>query len=45
VDSLEVADRIVPDYDAQGRLVGIDIEHASQKVELQRLVGVESERR
>lgn len=45
VDSLEVADGIVLDYDAEGRLVGIDIEHASQKVELQRLVGVESEQR
>jgi uncharacterized protein YuzE len=45
VDSLEVADGIVLDYDAEGRLVGIDIEHASQKVELQRLVKVESKRR
>jgi uncharacterized protein YuzE len=37
VESEEVVDGIVFDYDAQGRLVGIDIEHASQKVELERI--------
>lgn len=38
VDSDEVADGVVLDFDAAGWLVGIDIEHASQRVELQRLV-------
>jgi len=40
VESREVAEGIVLDFDAEGRLVGIDIDHASQKVELERLVGV-----
>lgn len=40
VDSREVAEGIVLDFDADGRLVGIDIDHASRKVELERLVGV-----
>ena len=38
VDSIEVVNGIVLDFDAEGRLVGIDIDHASQKVELQRLM-------
>lgn len=38
VDSVDAVDGIVLDFDAEGRLVGIDIDHASQKVELQRLV-------
>jgi len=38
VDSDEVADGVVLDFDAAGRLVGIDIEHASERVEMQRLV-------
>ncbi|HEY0405776.1 MAG TPA: DUF2283 domain-containing protein [Pyrinomonadaceae bacterium] len=33
VDSREVSDRIVLDYDADGNLVGIDIDHASAKVD------------
>jgi len=37
VESLEIADGIVLDYDAAGRLVGIDIDNASQKVELKQL--------
>lgn len=37
-DSREVSDGVVLDYDKEGRLVGIDIDNASQKVELQRLV-------
>ena len=37
VESREVAEGIVLDFDADGRLVGIDIDHASQKVELERL--------
>ena len=36
-DSREVADGIVLDFDADGRLVGIDIDHASQVVDLSRL--------
>jgi uncharacterized protein YuzE len=38
VDSDEVADGVVLDFDSAGRLVGIDIEHASERVEMQRLV-------
>ena len=38
VDSREVSEGIVLDYDAKGTLVGIDIDSASQKVELGRLV-------
>ena len=38
VESREVSEVVVMDYDAEGRLVGIDIDHASRKVELKRLV-------
>ncbi len=38
VESREVSEGIVLDYDGQGRLVGIDIDNASSKVDLQRLV-------
>jgi uncharacterized protein YuzE len=37
VDSQKVADGIVLDFDDQGKLVGIDIDHASQVVDLSRL--------
>jgi uncharacterized protein YuzE len=37
VESREVVEGIVLDFDAEGRLVGIDIDHASRKVELERL--------
>jgi len=37
-ESEEVAEGVVLDYDAAGNLVGIDIDHASQKVQLDRLV-------
>ena len=37
-ESREVAEGIVLDYDAAGNLVGIDIDNASRKVQLQRLV-------
>lgn len=37
-ESREVAEGIVLDYDAEGALVGIDIDNASKKVELGRLV-------
>jgi len=36
-DSQEVAEGIVLDFDHQGKLVGIDIDHASQVVDLSRL--------
>jgi uncharacterized protein YuzE len=38
VESREVSEGIVLDYDAAGQLVGIDIDNASRKVQLQRLV-------
>jgi len=37
-DSREVAEGIVLDYDAAGNLVGIDIDNASTKVALDKLV-------
>ena len=37
VDSQEVAEGLVLDYDASGNLVGIDIDNASQKVQLKEL--------
>jgi len=36
-DSREVAPGVVLDFDADGRLVGIDIDHASQIINLSRL--------
>ena len=36
-DSREVAPGVVLDFDASGRLVGIDIDHASSVVNLARL--------
>lgn len=38
VDSREISDGVVLDYDAQGQLVGIDIDNASLRVDLTRLV-------
>ncbi len=37
VESREVSDGVVLDYDAAGRLVGIDIDNASTRVQLDRL--------
>ncbi len=37
-DSREITDGVVLDYDAQGRLVGIDIDEASTRVDLGRLI-------
>ena len=37
VDSREVAPGVVLDFDAEGHLVGIDIDHASRIVNLSRL--------
>jgi uncharacterized protein YuzE len=37
-DSREVSEGIVLDYDAKGSLVGIDIDNASTKVKLEKLI-------
>lgn len=37
-DSREISEGIVLDYDVQGRLVGIDIDNASRRLQLERLV-------
>jgi uncharacterized protein YuzE len=37
-ESREISEGVVLDYDAQGNLVGIDIDNASKKVELDQLV-------
>ena len=36
-DSREIADGLVVDFDSEGNIVGIDIEHASQKLDLKTL--------
>lgn len=38
VESREVSEGIVLDYDAQGNLTGIDIDNASKKVQLKELI-------
>jgi uncharacterized protein YuzE len=38
VESREVSEGVVLDYDESGNLVGIDIDNASRKVELHRFV-------
>ncbi len=48
VESQEISEGILLDYDAEGRLVGIDIDNASHKVDMEKLIlsqlpcGVES---
>lgn len=37
-ESVEVSKGVVLDYDAHGNLVGIDIDHASAKVQLKHLI-------
>lgn len=37
VESREISEGIVLDYDAEGTLVGIDIDNASRKVDLKKL--------
>ena len=37
-DSREVSDGVVLDFDVAGNLVGIDIDHASRKLDLRELV-------
>jgi uncharacterized protein YuzE len=38
VESREISEGVVVDYDANGDLVGIDIDNASKKVQLQQLI-------
>ncbi|RKU14669.1 hypothetical protein C6501_07950 [Candidatus Poribacteria bacterium] len=38
VESREISEGAILDYDADGRLVGIDIDNASHKVEMQKLI-------
>ena len=38
VESKEISEGIVLDYDAEGNLVGIDIDNASKKVQLKELI-------
>ena len=38
VESNEISEGIVLDYDAEGKLVGIDIDNASTKVALEKLI-------
>jgi uncharacterized protein YuzE len=38
VDSREVSEGIILDYDADGNLVGIDIDQASTKLEIKELI-------
>ena len=38
VESREISEGVVLDFDAEGNLVGIDIDNASRKVRLERLV-------
>jgi uncharacterized protein YuzE len=38
VESREVSEGVVLDYDSAGNLVGIDIDNASKKVDLQKLI-------
>ena len=39
-DSQEIADGLVVDFDADGNIVGIDIDNASQKLDLKTLEAV-----
>ena len=41
VDSFEVADGVVIDIDAEGGVAGIDIDHASRRLDLDTLAVVE----
>ena len=38
MESKEISDGIVLDYDTEGNLVGIDIDNASEKVQLKELI-------
>ena len=39
-DSREIVDGLVIDFDAEGNIVGIDIDHASRKLDLNTLEAV-----
>jgi uncharacterized protein YuzE len=38
VESREISEGVVLDYDAQGNLVGIDIDNASRKIDLREII-------
>lgn len=38
VESKEISEGVVLDYDVEGNLVGIDIDNASKKIELKELI-------
>ena len=38
IETREISEGILLDYDADGRLVGIDIDSASNKVEMEKLI-------
>ena len=38
VESQEISEGILLDYDANGKLVGIDIDNASNKVDMEKLI-------
>jgi uncharacterized protein YuzE len=38
VDSNEIADGVVLDFDTAGVLVGIDLQHASKRADIERLI-------
>jgi len=38
VDSREISEGVVVDYDAEGRVVGIDIDNAGNKIDLGRVL-------
>lgn len=38
VESREISEGILLDYDAEGRLVGIDIDNASYKIDMEKLI-------
>ena len=40
VDSREIVSGLVADFDAEGNIVGLDIDHASQKLDLKTLEAV-----
>ena len=40
VDSREIVDGLVADLDGDGNVVGLDIEHASEKLDLQTLEAI-----
>lgn len=37
-ESREISEGVIVDYDAEGNLVGIDIDNASKKLELRKLI-------